>query len=113
MVSSFGFARDVGGYNTFGLPVSKFKYATVLVAGVEQQVTLPATVKRWLVVYGFSPGATVMVAVNNTATIPTGSFAITDSEPNPVAREVSGGDTLHFIAGIDDVVVGVSLYALQ
>lgn len=112
VTSSFGFGRDVAGNNTFALPPTEFKYATTLAAGVEQTLDVPDRTQRWVAVFAYTPGASVWVALNNTATIAGGAFAATDSELNPVARIVEREDVLHFITPNTSVEVGVSFYAL-
>jgi hypothetical protein len=112
MISHINATRDVAGNNMFGLPFSKFKYDTTLLVGVEQTLTIPGKSKKWLAIFSFEPGSEVWVANNATATVPGAAFATTDSELNPVAREVAVDDVLHFITSNADARIGVVLYAI-
>lgn len=106
--------RDINGFNTFGLPFSKDCRATTLLAGVEQTLTVPESCALgYLAVFSYEPGAKVWVALNQTATVPSGSFATTYSGENPMAREVPAGAVLHFITNDTSVEVGVELYELS
>lgn len=97
----------------YGLPFSQLKYDTTLATDVEQTLTVPGTAPRFKAVFSFANGEDVWVAVNATATKAGAAFATTDSELNPVCREVRKDDVLHFITGGSGAEVGVTLYALN
>ncbi len=110
-------ARDSGGQNTFSPPFAELHLDTTLADGVEQTVTIPESnnpiFPNYNVVFSYhsTDGApAVYVARNQTATIPGGSFAFTNSELNPSSRTVSPGDVLHFITTNVAAVVNMSLY---
>ena len=111
-MTQLNLTRDVAGKNTFGLPFAKIKYDTTLLLGVEQTLTVPGPSIKYLAIFSYEPGSEVWVAKNATATVPGVSFAATDSELNPVAREVKANDVLHFITTNVDARVGVAFYAL-
>jgi hypothetical protein len=104
--------RDASGNNTFGLPFSKFNYDTTLVSGVEQTITVPGDSVKWLMIFSYQPGNVVWVANNETATVAGAAVATTNSELNPVAREVSAADVVHFITSDASTIIGVSLHAI-
>lgn len=106
--------RDIAGNNTFGLPFALFKYSNSLAASAEKLLTIPGTYAKYLAIFAVEPGAEVWVAKNETAALPVaGEFIATDSELNPVAREVKADDVLHFITGNADARVGVTLYPIR
>jgi hypothetical protein len=105
--------RDINGFNTFGLPFSRDCKQSTLAAGVEQTFTAPAAcTSGYLAVFSYEPGAKVWVALNETATVPGGSFAATYSVENPMARNVPAGAVLHFITNDTSVEIGVEFYEL-
>lgn len=108
--------RDINGYNGFGLPVSNAKYSAILLAGVEQTVTVPPTqgalYPNLLAIFTFQPGNSIWVALNATASAPSGSFGTTDSELNPQARICKAGDVWHFITNDTTDEIGVFFYAI-
>jgi hypothetical protein len=83
-------ARDINGYNNFGTIFSLDLFNGILVAGVEQTLTVPVTTdpeyKRVLAIFYFQPGASVWVALNQTATVPSGSISSSTSCGNPTAK---------------------------
>lgn len=106
--------RDVAGNNTFGLGDAPFKYQNSLVASTEKLLTVPGKYAKYSAVFSVEPGAEVWYAKNNTAVLPVaGEFILTNSELNPVSREVKADDVLHFITGNADARLGVSLYPIQ
>lgn len=109
-------SRDINGYNTFGIEQSNTKYATTLLAGVEQHLTVPATgdaaYRHVLAVFFQDAGSNIFVSVNATASLPGSSFALSDCEENPSARQVKPGDILSFITADTKDSVGVSFYAI-
>lgn len=114
-MTRFNMTRDINGYNGFGLPPSNTIINTTLSANVEQNYTVPttgeATYKNVLAVFSSVPGSSVWVALNDTASLPGASFALTTSELNPAARYVNPGDTLSFITADVSTYIGVSFYA--
>lgn len=114
-IQKFIMTRDINGFNGFGVPFSNNKYSAVLSSMAEQTVTVPetgnATYQNLIAIFSFEAGNSVWVALNATATIPSGSFAQTDSELNPAGRYVKPGDILHFITADPQDQVGVIFYA--
>jgi len=110
--TSMNLTRDAAGNNTFGLAFAPFKYDNTLEATTgEETLTIPGTYKKYSMILSIEPGAEVWVARNATATLPaTGGFLPTDSELNPVSREVYADDVIHFITGNNDARVGVVLH---
>lgn len=118
MSAKFILTRDINSYNGFGLPISDVdNWSTTLAANVAQTTTVPsmpfANCSGWIAVFSYSPGASVFVANNATATIPTSSFGATTSQLNPVGRFVKAGDVLSFITADTTDFVQVSFYAVQ
>lgn len=124
MTTKFTMSRDVNGYNAFGVVPSDTKYSATLTISTDTSLTVPGGMglggngfygnSRWLAIFNFTPGASVWFANNATAAVPVGaSFASTTSELNPAAREVAGGDVLHFICGSANVSVSVAFYSLS
>lgn len=108
----FNLVRDINGYNGFGLSFSVDKYSATLAAMTDTTLTVPSRAARYIAIMSYEPGTTVYVANNATAGVPAGaSFALTDSELNPVARLVEAGDVLHFYAPLA-TDVGVTFYAV-
>lgn len=123
MATKFVLTRDINGYNGFGVVFSDQKYSTTLSTGVAQSLTIPSgmgmgangiyTKPVYLAVFSFTPGANVFVANNLTAASPGGSFAASNAELNPAARQVLGGDVLSFITPDTSAYVTVSLYVIS
>ena len=122
MSTPFNMLRDINGFNGFGLAFSDQKYDTTLAANVEQTLAIPDlvtgsypktfTTPRFIAIFSYEPGASVWVALNETATVAGAAFATTDSELNPSARLVDSSDTLHFITADASAIIGVAFYAL-
>lgn len=110
MTTKFKMTRDINGYNGFGLKFADDNYDTVLLASVEQTLTVPDKFNKAVAIFAFEPGSLVWVANNKTATVPGAAFAATDSQLNPIAREVAGGDILHFITTNANADVSVAIY---
>src|ERR1041385_845810 len=110
MSTLFNMIRDINGYNGFGLPFSVDNKSTTLLAGFEQNFTVPSNFENWILIFSFSPGSSVWVANNVTASTPGVSFSDTLSELNPSARGVKGGDVISFVTSDTSVEIGVSLY---
>jgi len=115
-MKKFIMTRDINGYNGFGLQFSDNKYSGLLSAGVEQTLTVPespfADYPNLLAVFSFEPGSTVWVSLNATAVVPSTSISSSNSELNPAARYVTGGDVLHFITDDASDEYGVIFYAV-
>lgn len=125
MATKFAMTRDINGYNGFGLQFTDTAYSATLATSTDTTLTVPdgstmggagfsADAQPVLIaIFSYTPGESVWVAINDTAEVPAGaSFAATISELNPSARQVQGGDVLHFISDGTDVVVSVSFYWL-
>jgi hypothetical protein len=112
-MTQLNLTRDIAGSNTFGLPFAKIKYDTTLLAGVEQLLTVPGPSSKYLAIFSIEPGTSIWVANNTTAVVAGAAFTATNSELNPVAREVKATDVLHFITTNTNATVGVSFYAIQ
>lgn len=113
MTTIFNMTRDINGFNGFGLEFADDNQKTTLAVGVEQHFTVSSNYSTWLAVFSFEPGSSVWVANNETAAVPSGSFSSTDSQLNPSARKVFGGDVLSFISNNTTAEIGVSLYAIS
>lgn len=109
--TKFLMTRDIAGYNGFGLPFTLDARSAVLAAGVAQSVAVPDNYPNWIVVFAYTPGASVWVDTFTTAVAPTGAFAATTSELNPAARFVKNTDTLSFITSdVTSPMVSVLFY---
>lgn len=123
MTTKFNLVRDINGFNGFGVAFSDALYDTTLAIGVAQSLTVPVSMgmggnglysgPEYIAIFSFQPGSNVWVADNFTATVPGASFAATNSELNPAARLVKGGDVLSFITGDSTALVGVAFYVLS
>lgn len=111
MTTQLNFAKDVNGFNTFGINTSDHKVSTTLSAGVEQVTTVPSDAPKYLAVIASGQGHNVFVAINSTATVSGVSFASTDSDLNPPALIVQAGDILHFITPDTTAYLNVKYYA--
>ena len=109
--------RDINGYVTYGIPFSENRFSGLLAQDTEQTLTVPSSpfpdYKKLLAIFIFEPGSLVWVALNDDAEAPSGSVSATTSEGNPAAREVQGGDVLHFITNDTSAEFGVTFYAIQ
>jgi len=124
MTTKFNMTRDINGYNGFGLQFSDTNYSCTLTASSDTTLTVPSAVgiggpetastyAYTLAIFDFDPGTSVWVANNNTASAPAGNtFASTNSQLNPAARLVKGGDVLHFFTTGTGVNVSVEFYSL-
>ena len=111
--TNMNLSRDAAGNNTFGLPFAPFKYDNELVTSTEKLLTIPGDYPKYSAIFSIEPGSEVWVAKNATATLPVaGEFLPTDSELNPVSREVRAADVLHFITGNVDARIGVVLHPI-
>lgn len=115
MITRFNMTRDINGYNGFGLKFTNSKYSGLLLAGVEQIITVPSTKEstyaNLLAVFSFDAGANVWVSLNEVAEVAAGSLSETTSELNPAARYVQPGDEIHLISSDTSTATGVIFYA--
>lgn len=125
MATRFSMTRDINSFNGFGLQFTDTAYSATLAATTDTTLTVPSgdsmgggsfpadNKPRLIAIFSFDPGEAVWVAIGATAAVPAGaSFAATSSSLNPAAREVKGGDVLHFFTSASNVVVGVEFYWL-
>lgn len=112
MTTKFRMVRDITGANSYILTNSDTKMQAILAANTAQSVTVPTDYLLYRAVFSFN-GAPVWVAINDTAAIPTGTFASTTSELSPVALEVGAGDTISFITSQTTAEIGVKFYAIE
>jgi len=123
MATKFALSRDINGYNGFGLQFSDTKYSatvaqstdtTLTIGGAGAMGSIANNVNKYIAIFNFEPGSQVWVAKDATAAVPVGgSFASTNSEMNPAAREVEVGDVLHFFTpDSGGAAVSVVIYAL-
>ena len=119
----FSLVRDINGYNGFGLQFSNQIYSATLAQNTDTTLDVPldgpqgacssSTTNRFIAIFEYQVGSDVFVALNGTAAVPAGgSFALTTSEQNPVARYCSAGDILHFLTPDTSADVTVVFYAL-
>lgn len=117
-MTEFMMIKDVNGLNGFGLPFSNTKKKVLLSADVESTLTVPQSTNGAfpyiLAIFSPNPGASIWVALNETAEVPSsGTFSDSTSENNPAPRLVQGGDVLHFISSNTTVELGVTFYAFN
>lgn len=114
MSTLLNFGRDINGYNAYAPQFSTDIFSATLTNGSEETFTIPSNYKIWLMSIVPSVGGNIFIARNNTATIPVSStFSSTNSEQNPGARTVFGGDVIHVITDNTSVDVSVVLYAVS
>lgn len=119
MTTRFSMIRDINGYNGFGLQFSDSKYGVLLAQDVEQTLTIPVNpdgiYKNYLAIFSVEPGTNIWIALNATATYPSGAVAAINSELNPTARYIKGDgeQILHFITSDTQARLGIVLYAVQ
>ena len=125
MTTKFAMARDINGYNGFGLTFTDTAYSATLATTTDTTLTVPSSVgighqgyatdqtPQSLAIFSYDPGTSVWVANGATAASPVGaSFGAIVSELNPAARLVKGGDVLHFYTTGTGVNVSVSFYSV-
>jgi len=114
MTTKISITRDINNVPTYSLQVSDIKYSTELAAGVPESFAIPVTIEKGIVIFSYEPGSSVWVAINNSAFIPVvGPFVLTNSELNPTARNVKGGDVIEMITSQVGIQVQGLVYALQ
>lgn len=123
MATKFALTRDINGYNGFGIQFSDTNYSATLATGTDTTLTVPslsppggtsyaANANPVLIaLFEYDSGTSVWVSLNAAASTPVGSsFAATSSQLNPSARQVKGGDVLHFKTAGTGVNVSVAFY---
>lgn len=129
MTTSFQMSRDINGFNAFGIVFTDVAYSATLASDTDTPLIVPSSAAiggssytglgtiskpRLIAIFVYTPGAEVWVANNSSASVPAGaSFVLTNSELNPAAREVRGGDVLHFYTAGSAVSVSVIFYWLN
>jgi hypothetical protein len=114
MSELLNFTRDAGGYNTFGLPFTSDTATGILTPNVETIITVPSNYPYWEAFFSYLPGAAVWVFLNQTAVVPTTTFAFGNGgELNPGVKPCMGGDTIHLITLDAADQVGIVLYKQQ
>lgn len=111
MTTPFNTGRDVAGNPAFAPPPSDTKYSALLTTGVQQSITLPRDASSYKVGFSFQSGSDIWVAYNQNAVVPTGSFALTNSEYNPSVRSLLAGTVINFITNNTTATVCVVIYA--
>ena len=97
MASKIALGKDTNSNVTYELPVSDTKYRVALAANTAATITIPQVATRAF--FSFSSGTDVWVNYSTTATLPTGTFTLNDSELNPNARYgLIPGNMLSFIS---------------
>ena len=125
MATKFALTRDINGYNGFGLKFTDTAYSATPTINTDTTLTVPdhstlggaaytqEAQPTLIAIFSYDPGEAVWVALNTTAAVPAGAtFAATASELNPSARQVVGGDVLHFFTAAANVAISVSFYWL-
>lgn len=126
MTTMYKLQKDVAGYNGFGLPFSDQKYTASLAATTDTTLTVPSgsvlgaplnTNNRYLAIVSVEANGAVWCALNATAAVPVGAtFAASTSElivgGSYYAREVQGGDVMHFFTATANTDISVVFYAL-
>lgn len=125
MATKFIFARDINGYNGFGLLFTDTAYSCTLTASTNTTLTVPSVSPPGgssyegiaqpilVAIFSYTSGNDVWVANNATASAPAGNtFAATPSElmTEGMARQVKGGDVLNFFTTGTSVKVSVLFY---
>jgi hypothetical protein len=110
-MTTFTIAKDNNGFPSYGIAFTVDNQQVILSENVAQSIVLPTTYPFYMVIFNYTPGSDVWVSPFGVATLPTGTFASTTSQLNPMERVVPGGTTLSFITDDTDVEVGVSWYA--
>lgn len=111
-MTTLNLTRDASGRNTFIRRPASQMFAGSFTAANEQTFTIPSDYPRYNVVFSYSPGASVWVAINATAVLPASTMNNTNSEQNPVGYELKAGDVVHLITPDASDLVGAALYAI-
>lgn len=110
--SKFMLTRDINGFNGFGLDPSNYIEEVQLLANAEQHFTVSSQNAYWLAIFSYDPGLRIFVAYNNTAAVPTTTFASGVSDLNPTALRVKAGSKLSFITPDATAFTVVKFYGL-
>lgn len=110
--TKFFLTRDINGFNGFGLNPSNYIEEVQLLANAEQHFTVSSQNANWLAIFSYDPGMRIFVAYNNTAAVPTTTFAAGVSDLLPTALKVQGGSKLSFITPDTAAYTVVKFYAL-
>lgn len=117
MSTKFLLARDINGYPSMGLRFPSDNYtSTLTVGGGATPVTVPDNYAYWVVRIGFKEGATVWIANNATATVPTDATLKANASvlvtQNNCEFIVEAGDVLSLLTPDATANVSVSFYAV-
>lgn len=122
MTTQYNINKYVFGIDGFGLPFCDTIYSATLAATTDTTITIPgsssveepyAGIPKYIVIFQYTPGKDVYVALNQAAAAPAGAtFAATTSEQNPSGKYVKAGDVIHFYTADANVHVTVSIYSL-
>ncbi len=122
MTTQYNINTYLHGINGFGLQFCDTIYSATLAANTDTTVTIPGLSSigepysgnpKYAVLFNYTSGHDVFVALNQTAAVPAGSsLALTGSEQNPQGKFVQAGDVIHLITADSNVNVSVSIYSL-
>ena len=90
---------DDGGNPTYGIDFCDVGFHSFLAASTEETVVVPPG--RHLAIFSFGVGTDVFVLEDDgsgAAILPGAGFTATTQDLNPIARNVTPGQTLHFIS---------------
>jgi len=111
MATMFNVGLTNGGSNTFRVPFSDFGSKISLSASGSSSLTVPAG-DFDTALFGFTPGASVWVGVNDAPVVTTPSWTSCKDDLSPVIRPVSAGDVIYFLA-VDASEIKVSFYKMD
>lgn len=114
MTTQLNFSRDVQGMNAYAPQMSDLMFSASLATTTQDDVVVPGSNENWIVAFSYQPGASIWVAINDTAAAPAGaSFAASTSFLNPAQIKVKAGDTIScFNNSTQSQDVGFALYAI-
>jgi len=114
MPTKYLMARDVAGYNGFGLPFSLDGRKTILVANTEQHFTIPSTYAHYIAIVTHTQNVDIWVDGIGTAAIAGAGFSSSTSvllANEPMAFFMDAGDVFSVISSsAASPVVCVRLY---
>lgn len=113
MTTKFVLGQALNGFNSFALLPTDTMYSGLLFQAIAQSLTLPLDSAMYRVVFAFEVGTDVWVSYTETAIIPGGGIAQTNSELNPTVRDLPKATTISFITSAASAEFGVLIYALQ
>lgn len=113
-MTQLNFSKDVQGFNAYAPMISTNMYSATLASGSEDSITVPESNQNWIAVLSYQPGASIWVAINNTADDPAGAtFSSTTSFLLPAQLKVKAGDEIScFNNNATSQDVGIALYAI-